>query len=295
MTAESLDAELLEDLRGLGKLPSFDGNDAEYQDFRFSFRIHMSVVSSLSHELMDRCEVERNPISMTAVKALGEAHLKCCMQTHDAFALITKGSVRTLIRSVEDTNNGAEAWRLIHSRFAPDTQNRQYALMQKIMTPAKPWCLRFWDLDVGEWERASGTALSDAVKYTVMMNLAPIFLRNSLQLGTCANSTALRAGLLQWCYSSRNFGANPAASSGNGTSADDDRMQVDSLKKGERKGKGKHQHQRENRTTNTSSTGINTCKNCGKPGHWARRTLRKIRVLLENTRAFQAWTRGSWV
>ena len=50
-------------------------------------------------------------------------------------------------------------------------------------------------------------------------------------------------------------------------------MQVDTLKKGKRKGKGKHQHQRGNRTTsttNTSSTDINTCKNCGKPGHWAK-------------------------
>ena len=73
--------------------------------------------------------------------------------------------------------------------------------MQKIMMPAKPWCdhtegfesgLRFWELDVGEWERASGTALAVAVKFTVMMNMAPIFLGNSLQLGTYANSTALR-------------------------------------------------------------------------------------------------------
>ena len=197
------------------------------------------------------------------------------------------------------------------------------------------------------WERASGTALADAVKYTVMMNMAPTFLRNSLQLGTYANSTALRAALLQWCYFSPNFGANPTASSGNGTSADDDRMQVDSLKKGKRKGKGKNQHQRGNRTTsttNTSSADINTCKNSGKPGHWAKdccnpgggacmtipptevlakarvntqangktntwtlskqnnfsllkqlqpcRILRKIRVSFENSRAFQAWTRG---
>ena len=55
---ESLDAELLKDLRGLGKPPSFDGNDAEYQDFRSSFRIHMSLVSSDSHELMDRQQWE---------------------------------------------------------------------------------------------------------------------------------------------------------------------------------------------------------------------------------------------
>ena len=138
------------------------------KDFRFSLRIHMSLVSSVSHELMDRCEIERNPISLAAVRALGDAHLKCCMQMYYALALMTKGSVRTLIRSVEETN-GAEAWRLIHSRYA------------------------------------SGTALADAVKYTVVMNRAPIFLRNSLQLSTCANSTALRAALLQWCYSSRNF------------------------------------------------------------------------------------------
>ena len=102
--------------------------------------------------------------------------------------------------------------------------------------------------------------------------MAPIFLRTSLQMGTYANSTALLAALLQWCYSSRNFGANPTSSSGNGTSADDDRMQVDSLKKGKKKGKGKNQHQSGIRTTSTTSTcsaDINTCKNCGKP-HWAK-------------------------
>ena len=68
----------------------------------------------------------------------------------------------------------------------------------------------------------------------------------------------------------RKFGANPTSSSGNGTSADDNRMQVDSLKKSKRKGKCKNQHQRGNRTTNTSSTDIDTCKNCVKPGHWTK-------------------------
>ena len=91
------------------------------------------------------------------------------------------------------------------------------------MTPAKPWCdhaegfesgLRSWELDVGESERASGTALADAVKNTVMMHM--LIKRSSLQLGTCANSIALRAALLQWCYSTRNVRMNPTASSGSG-------------------------------------------------------------------------------
>ena len=114
---------------------------------------------------------------------------RCAPEVLHTDVLFTIGSVRTLVRSFEESD-GAEAWRLVHSRYAPDTQNRQYALMQKIMIPTKLWCdhaegfesgLRAWELDVGEWERASGTALADAVKFTVMMNMAPIFLRNSLQ------------------------------------------------------------------------------------------------------------------
>ena len=43
-------------------------------------------------------------------------------------------------------------------------------------------------MDAGEWERASGTALADAVKYTVMKKMAPFFPGSSLQLGTYAKS-----------------------------------------------------------------------------------------------------------
>ena len=85
------------------------------------------------------------------------------------------------LSTVEDSN-GAEAWRLIHSRNAPGTQSRHCALMQKIMMPSRlcdhaegfesGW--RAWELDVGDLERASGNFLADAVKYTVMRNMAPV-------------------------------------------------------------------------------------------------------------------------
>ena len=101
------------------------------------------------------------------------------------------------------------------------------------------------------------------------------FLRNTLQFGTYSSNAAPRAALLQWCYSSRNFGANPTMTAGNVTSADDDRMQVDSLKKGKEKGKGKSKSHYEKghcptSMTNTSSADINTCKKCGRHGHWAK-------------------------
>ena len=86
--------------------------------------------------------------------------------------------------------------------------------------------LRAWELHVGGWERASGIVLADAVVYTGMMNMGPTFLRNNLQLGTYADSAALRTALLPWCQ------IIPRTLE-HGTGAhDDNRMLVDSLKKG---------------------------------------------------------------
>ena len=79
---EPLDADLLKDFRGLGNLPKFEGNDAEYQDFRFSFRINISLDISVSKTLMDTCEAERNQITLAALRALGEPSLKCCKQMY---------------------------------------------------------------------------------------------------------------------------------------------------------------------------------------------------------------------
>ena len=78
----------------------------------------------------------------------------------------------------------------------------------------------------------------------------------------------------QLCCYGVTLPANPTVSAGNGTWADDDnRMRIDSLKKGKGKRKCKHQNQKGNHTNNTSnmsSTDINTCKNCGRTEHWAK-------------------------
>ena len=61
------------------------------------------------------------------------------------------------------------------------------------------------------------------------------------------------------CYSSRNFGANPAVSVGNGTSADDDnRMQVDSLKKGKGRAKASTKTRKEIARTTQATRAIHT-------------------------------------
>ena len=216
---EPLDADMLKDLRGLGKPPVFDGHVAEYQDFRFSFRTQMSLVSSVTQTLMDKCEAERNQITLEAVKSLGEARRKCCICRCIARWL---GSRKEVCEPFSVPLN--KACRPLHSRYAPDTRCDH--------TEGFESGLRAWELDVGEWERVSGTA---------MLNMAPIFLGNNLQLVTDVHSAAFR--IIAMMLFSRKFGASQTLAAGNRTGADDDsRTQVDSLKKGMEKVKLKGKH-----------------------------------------------------
>ena len=86
----------------------------------------------------------------------------------------------------------------IHSGYAPDTENPQYALMQKIMTLAKPWCDHTEGFESG---LRVGTCLWTCVGRCSQVHgddeYGPDFSQKQSAFGTCANSTALRAALLQ--------------------------------------------------------------------------------------------------
>ena len=113
LMAGPLDIELLRDLRNLGKPSTFE----------LQLPIHMSLVSPVPQQLLDRCWIEKIPISLQAVEALGVENAECNTQIYWSLALITKSSVKTLDRCVEEAN-GAEAWRFLNIRYAPGIQNR---------------------------------------------------------------------------------------------------------------------------------------------------------------------------
>ena len=79
---------------------------------------------------MDLCEAERIPICLVAQR---DAPFKGCIQMYCSLTVVTKRSVRNYVLFVEEST-GSEAWRLFHGRYAPDTQNRQYDLMEKKKT-----------------------------------------------------------------------------------------------------------------------------------------------------------------
>ena len=155
--------------------------------------------------------------------------------------------------------------------------------MQKIMMLVKLWCakaagfesgLRAWELDVGEWERATGTALTDAVKYAVMMNMAPTFLRNNVQLGTYATVPLFE----QLCCIGVTLPETleqivPCQLEKEQARMMTTRCMSTLSRKARGRAKGKHQNQKGNRTNNTSNTSnpdINACMKCVRTGHWAK-------------------------
>ena len=132
---ESQDAELLKDLRGLGKPPSFDGNDAEYQDFRFSFRIHMSFVSSVSHELMDRLRSRAKSDLPDSSESSGRNTLEVLHA--DVFCI-------GLDNERQSTNPDPILWGNQRSRgMATDTQSIR---PRKLKIDSMPWSRRSWCL-----------------------------------------------------------------------------------------------------------------------------------------------------
>ena len=205
------------------------------------------------------------------------------------------------------------------------------------MMPAKIWCdhaedfesgLRAWELDVGDWERASGTALADAVKYTVMMNMAPIFLRNNFQLGTCCQQHSSSRSPVTVVL---NFGANPRVG------CKMERAQIMTACKStlSRKARGRAKANTETRkeiarTTHaaramqtstrartvaeldigrktagdqveepTTIPPVTRTRRQAKANHLKQlqpcHNLHKHRVQMEISRAIQTWNRGSWV
>ena len=138
----------------------------------------LSIQFQISQAFIDKCEIDRNPISQAAVRAVGDAHLKCCMQMYCALAVE--------VHEFEESN-GAEAWRLIQSTCARHSKSticfgkEDYNACETLVRPHGRFWIKTEILEAGR--RRVGTRLrellADAVKFIVMMNMAPIFLRNS--------------------------------------------------------------------------------------------------------------------
>ena len=69
----ALDADTMRDLRALGRVPAFSGDDAQWSEFRFSFRTYMALVAGKAEDLFDAAETAPRAIPLDGVAHLDEA------------------------------------------------------------------------------------------------------------------------------------------------------------------------------------------------------------------------------
>ena len=194
----------------------------------------MSFVSSVSHELMDRVEMERNAISLAAVSALGEAHLKCCMQMYDALALDNERLC---------TNPCSDPWRKPTARHSKSTVCPGAEDHDACENPGCDHTegfesgLRSW----GAGRRRVGTCFWNCVGRCSQVHsddeYGPDFFSKQSAVGyICQQHSSLRSPVAVVLFLSKLLERIRPRHLGNGMSADGDRMQVDSLKERLEKG-----------------------------------------------------------
>ena len=193
------------------KPPTFDGNNAEYQTFVSIFESTLALSVLLANadgQMRSRTKSDFPGSSDSAGRSI-------FAKMHTDVLLVNFDHERVCEPLSVPLKNPTEQK---HSRYAPDTQNRQYALMQRIMMLVKTRCghTEGFESSLRAGECVSRTALADAAKDIVMVNMAPVFLKNNLHVGTCTNRAALRTARLQWCYYCLNVAASSITSAGNG-------------------------------------------------------------------------------
>ena len=151
---EPLDAELLKDLRGLGKTAFVRRNRCRIS--RLSLQLPNSH-EPRQHSLSTVDGQVRNPAE-SDLPASSEIAGRCTPEVlHTDVLFVGFDNERQCPNSWSDLlRNPAEQrqWRLIHNRYTSDTQNRQYALMQKIMMS-----LNQGFESLGSWMSENGNAL----------------------------------------------------------------------------------------------------------------------------------------
>ena len=121
----------LPDTRLLGKPPSFEGDEAQYREWRFTMRAYSAVLSSDLARLMDQAEAEPLPLNNNQ---LSMEHRQLSETLYYVLAMLLKGRALRLLMSVGQ-GQGLEGWRTLVRHFEPESSRRLLGFLSAILNP----------------------------------------------------------------------------------------------------------------------------------------------------------------
>ena len=255
-TAGETQAEALASTHRLKlKPPTYDGNYATFEEWKYKFSAYMGLQDNIFPQLLSRAE--RAATVLTDAELLGaattieegEKWTQLCNNLKYILINITSGAAATVCRQYQDAM-GLEVYRQLCNRFATPVGTRSIGYLTKLLKPTFDTnnfeeSFSTWEFELARYERDNNAQLPDQVKIAVLMNETRGPLQQHLHLNASATptyaevrttimeyyrTTTAFTGLQQQSSSavSSNLGGGPAP------------MDIGATYKGKGKGKGKN-------------------------------------------------------
>ena len=175
-------AARLLDLKGLVRLPEFDGQEKSWEPFKFRLMSCLSVLELDQFLVLAGRLTE--PLQAALLDDSGRARGRLL------YTILTQccsGKALSMLKLV-DMGNGFEAWRRLTQEYEPNEPARHVTVLTGLLAPS--WsergsfveALAEWEKRVAEYQANSGETLTEGVKCAVVARWAPVKYREHFKL-----------------------------------------------------------------------------------------------------------------
>ena len=236
------------------KPPTYDGNYATFDEWKYKFTAYMGIQDPIYPTLMERAEQATTAIAESQLTAganttqEGEHWIQLAANLKYVLITITSAAAATVVRQ-HHLAMGLEVYRQLCLRFSTPLGTRSIGYLTKLLKPTFDHnnfeeSFSNWEFELQRYEADNTTRLPDQVKIAVLMNetRGPLQQHLHLNAGTSPTYAAIRATIMEYYRTTMAFTRlhqqSSAVSSnlGGGTAP----MDIGVTYKGKGKGKGKH-------------------------------------------------------
>ena len=159
------------DFKGVGKFPSFTGEEADWPDWLFRFENCADLIDLT--ESMELAVKEKEPIDSARL------YPKYAQRARLLYGVVVQtcsGRALSLLR-LAPNKNGLEGWRQPMAEYEPSTASRATAMLAALLTPVwgqRPFLdeLLDWERSIESYEAASGEAFAGRTRCAVVSRWA---------------------------------------------------------------------------------------------------------------------------
>ena len=173
------------DTRILGRPERFDGEDANWYDFKFEFENYMGAVNNTVVEMMEVAAKQQDAIPMDVMTSEQKA---VSQQLFYVMAMLVRGTARRVVRKIK-LKNGMEAWRQLVRRYEVEDEGRFTGMFQSILDLELPKKLEEieeaimdWEQEIKDYEEQTNQTVADHLMRGILQKQLPEELKLQVQL-----------------------------------------------------------------------------------------------------------------